>query len=419
KNAKISIKPALPKRVAEKGRKLVILGIDPGTSIGVAVIDLNGVPLLVESYKNPDREQLIENVLSKGKPIIVSVDTSKSPEYAKKIATILGSVLYTPSEDLSVEEKQRIALDINRIYNVEIVDSHARDALASAVKAYKQIKPIIDEVESKLRGLRGVDRDEIVAHIVRGRPLSEVLEEVFIKALSRGKNAREDVDTEKNKRFIHEDVAKLHARISELEGTVKRLEQELSYREEVLKNLELEIKMLKKKAINDECERKINHLNIEVEYLSRMVEEKNKLLALLKDRVLALENAILDISRGMLTLACKPPPTQECRGLPLYLDNPGDLWNYIEYLKSTKTGALVPSGTSEVNWKKARVPVVEASKKLDLDNFVLVDVSVLNEIKKQWKYISELEISEKRDRIIKTIKDYQEARKTLNRVNRE
>jgi len=417
KNVKIKIKPAYRSKSIRELKRNVIVGIDPGASIGIAALDLDGNPLFVYSYKNPDREKVIETILAIGKPVIVSVDVAKPPEYAKKIASTLNAILYYPDEDLSVDEKQRLVNEYVASYNVEVPDTHARDALSAAIKAYKQVKPLIEEVESKIRGINGLNRDEVVLQILKGRPLSEVLEEAFMKILTRHESEEQRTRVERRKLTVNtEDMQKLQARIIELENTVKRLEEALRARDELIENLELELRLLRRRPVSEEYDRKINQLQIENESLKKAITEKNSIIEFLRDKIMSLQRIIVDTALGKVTIACKSSYVNDCRNLPVYVDNALHIEECIKYAKMYRTGLIVSKEFETLNWDDIRVPIIRADPLLDLGEYVLVEESLVKEIDNTWRKIEEMEANERKERILRMIKEYQESRRDANKV---
>ncbi|MEM4717940.1 MAG: DUF460 domain-containing protein [Desulfurococcaceae archaeon] len=408
KNIKVKVKPAVPLRSIHEEKRRIIVGIDPGTTVGIAVLDLNGQPLLVKSYKNPDREVVIETILSNGKPIIIAVDVSKPPEYVKKISSLLDSILFTPEDDLSVDEKQRIVNEYSSIYRIDVPDWHSRDALAAAVKAYKQVKSLIDEIESKIKGIGDIDRDDIVAQVLKGKALSEVLEDIFRKRLERESTVRSEEKKSMEPRRSEEE--RLRQRILELESIVRRLETELQKREDVIKNLEYELRSTRKPSLTEEFERKIYQAQIELDITRRAAKEKDNIIDLLRNRVAELERVIVDIGLGKYTLACKASSLPDCGGLPLYLDNVIYVEEVLKYVRHHRTGVLIPTGSKITTIESVRAPVIETTPILDIGNYVIVDSRILDEIRSAWSMIEKEEAKERRERILRLIKEYREAR---------
>jgi hypothetical protein len=124
-----------------------------------------------------------------------------------------------------------------------------------------------------------------------------------------------------------------------------------------------------------------------------------------------LERILVEMGKGEYILICKSSSMEACSGQPVFLDNPLHLEQAISYAKAWKTGIVTIAGTENLNWHGLRVPIVIEQPVLELGNYVLVKSTIIGEIKKQWGLIDELESKERRDRIIKMIKEYQESRR--------
>jgi predicted RNase H-like nuclease (RuvC/YqgF family) len=415
RNVKITVKPVLTSIpvTEESSSRLVILGVDPGTTIGIAVLDFTGKPLLVASGKVPDREQVVGEVLRFGKPVIIAVDTSKPPEFAKKLASKLGAILYTPEYDLTVEEKQKLSSEYSTLYTIDIPDSHARDALAGAIKAYRSFKPLIEEVESKTRGLRSVVREKIIVEVLRGKSLVEVLDEYFMRELSRDFKLRQKTPLiVKSNERVKEDLDKLHSRIVELESIVKKLEEELKIRDKLIEELQIELKTVKKRDLSEECERRVQNLLLEIESLRKMLRDRENTLNSILQHVVSLEEAINRLIKGDLIGAVKASSLKNttCTSKPVYLDDLKFLSNeLLECIKREKSVLLIPPGV-QIDWKVVKVPVVEVSPVLDFKDYVLVASNSLSNVKELWRTIEEFEAKERRRRIMEMIEEYKKSR---------
>ncbi len=426
RNVKIAVKPApLNTHVSEEfTSRLVILGVDPGTTIGIAVLDFTGKPLLVTSSKVPDRESVIREVLKLGKPVLVAVDTSKPPDFARKLASRLGAVLYTPDYDLPVEEKQEILAEYSTLYEIKIPDSHARDALAGAVKAYKSLKALIEEVESKTRGLRSIIREKLIMEVLRGRSLVEALDEYFMRELSRSfkleqkpplpeKKITSSVSAEENS-----DLERLRLKVTELESAVRKLEEELKIKDKLIEELQVELRIAKRRDINEECKRKIQSLLLEIELLKKSLIEKENSINSLMQRIMSLEEAINGLIKGNLVGALKASILNEttCTDLPVYLDDVKYLSESVLNCIKQKRSVLIVPPNLQIDWKSVKVPVVEASPIIEFKDYVLFSSSVLSDIKSRWRIIEEFEAEERRSRIIKIIEEYQKSRRSQNKI---
>lgn len=125
-----------------ENRKLLIVGIDPGITTAYAVLDIGGNLLHLESSKQLDLNSLISKTVSIGKAILAGTDKMKAPDMVKTFATKLGARVISPDEDLRVEEKRKMTVSHN------LANEHQSDALASALFAHRQAKPLLDKIGS-------------------------------------------------------------------------------------------------------------------------------------------------------------------------------------------------------------------------------------------------------------------------------
>jgi predicted RNase H-like nuclease (RuvC/YqgF family) len=121
-------------------RKLLIVGIDPGTTTAYAVLGIEGNLIHLDSSKQLDLKLLISETISHGKAVLVGTDKAKVPNLVESFATKLGARIVSPQEDLKVDEKREM------VSNFNFGDEHQGDALASALFAYKETKALLDKI---------------------------------------------------------------------------------------------------------------------------------------------------------------------------------------------------------------------------------------------------------------------------------
>ena len=122
-------------------KKLLAVGIDPGTTTAIAFLDLDGKLVHAESSKNLDLNKLISMSLDFGKVILVGTDKAKVPGLVEMFATKFGARIIKPNEDLKVEEKRRMVSDYG------IVEDHKRDAVASGLVALQCARQIVEKID--------------------------------------------------------------------------------------------------------------------------------------------------------------------------------------------------------------------------------------------------------------------------------
>ncbi len=146
-----------------------MLGIDPGMTIGVACLDLNGRLVMSASRHGAGKEWVTEAIGDVGTPVLVASDRPDPGDVVRKICAAFNAVLYTPKNDISMAIKRDIARDLG------IKNPHERDAYVAAITAYKHFSNKFRQVEHIAR-LRGIsDAEHLKAMVVLRHSLDEAM----------------------------------------------------------------------------------------------------------------------------------------------------------------------------------------------------------------------------------------------------
>ena len=162
----------------------LIIGIDPGTTTGIAAFDFEGNLLLIKSGKNLSRSDIARIVSSAGNPIIVASDKNPIPRSVERIATSFSARVIEPGETFSRKEKHDDASGYMKAHGKAWANRHERDALVSGLYAWKQVKRMMDRINSRLRKAKVTDRsvsDKIMAEVILRR---KSIDSAIKKALS-------------------------------------------------------------------------------------------------------------------------------------------------------------------------------------------------------------------------------------------
>ena len=285
-----------PKAMTKPSLRYVILGVDPGIVTGIAIVDIEGRPLVTVSKRYFSRGDIINLVYEYGTPVLIATDVPHPPAMVKKLASTLNVPLFTPHRTLSVAEKERLVQEYleryreNSSYRVNVANSHQRDALASAIKAFLSFKPKLEQVEAKVREL-GVDVPlrEVKALVLQGKSIMDSVNEVLRRRSSM---------SPRGKREVH-----LHAMDMQV------MEQ---LRTQVKKQSELIDKLLEERQYLYE---KINDLQKRIEQLESLLDEvtreqalklkENKLLAAMSRRVEELQAHLSRLKGEKESIAAK------------------------------------------------------------------------------------------------------------------
>ena len=154
-----------------EGRPLIV-GIDPGTTTGIAVFDLDGELLLLRSGKNLSRADISKMISENGNPTIVSSDINPIPRAVERIATSFSARVIEPGETFSRKEKHESAKDYMKVRGKVWRNRHERDALVSGIYAWKRVSQIVERIDSRMKKAGVTDaraRDRIVTEVLLQR----------------------------------------------------------------------------------------------------------------------------------------------------------------------------------------------------------------------------------------------------------
>ncbi len=122
----------------------IIIGIDPGTTAGFSILNIDGRIIKVSSRRGLDFATLINETYSFGKPVAVAADKKKTPSMVQRFAAKTGAKIIGPDEDMSTADKQEI------VKGLKYSNIHEADSLASAIFAYKKLAGLIKKIKQKL-----------------------------------------------------------------------------------------------------------------------------------------------------------------------------------------------------------------------------------------------------------------------------
>jgi len=230
-----------------RSKKLLICGIDPGETTGLAILDLSGNILYVGSKKSFGLTSILETIYEYGKPILIASDVPKMPQFLEKICRKVGAVCIGPSHVYSVSEKNEIV----RQLPVRVSNAHERDALIAALLAFRRYKQLFQKVDNILSYFpMKIDKDLVKKEIIFGCNIKDAISRTFESALrellSQEKNERNVDLVEKRipNQMLIEEKEKLNKKLSEALERIARLEDKISSLESALREKDKEIEHL-------------------------------------------------------------------------------------------------------------------------------------------------------------------------------
>ncbi|WP_148688617.1 MULTISPECIES: DUF460 domain-containing protein [unclassified Methanopyrus] len=263
---KIDVEPVLRDRITFRDtshrRELLTIGVDPGTTTALAVLNADGEVVHLESSRELSFSELTERIESLGRPAVVATDVTPVPQTVRRLARSLGARLYVPDRRLSVDEKRELVKGhlARQDQNVRPRDTHQRDALAAAVKAYHAIvKPALRKVEHKAsEEIKRRDILRAASYVIKGLPVVDALRIV-----------EEERQVERERREEREKIHRYRERIASLKKELRAYEKKVEKYEHEIEHLERLVERLKRE--NEELQRKLDRMRDRIEEL---VEEK-------------------------------------------------------------------------------------------------------------------------------------------------
>ncbi|KYK27227.1 hypothetical protein AYK26_04155 [Euryarchaeota archaeon SM23-78] len=253
---------------------LLIIGIDPGTTLGYAILDDKGEFISSGSGKNISMSELINNIIYFGKPLIVGCDKSPAPSFNEKLAVKLGAKLFYPKQDLLIKEKKELINKYNAKLNV-----HEQDALASAVFALEKHKSFLGKIERFLKKESREDLEEDVKMImIRNEelPLQAALKMAEEKYMKKEKVVEKQKPKEAEKRVTDKQIEELQLKIIVLEEKNKKLKKLLKDKDKLIRKLGKRLRLTPKEELVDFKETRIKHYTKQLKDSARLARHYEK-----------------------------------------------------------------------------------------------------------------------------------------------
>jgi len=195
----------------------IIVGYDPGTTAALAIMNTKGEVLFLKSKRGFKKGEIIDIITDMGKPLIIAGDRRPLPKSVEKMARTLGCRPFYPRKSLSISEKNWMV----RSFMKEIKDDHEKDALASALNAFKHYSKVFKRTHEILES-KGLSN--LYEKIVEATVTGEV--ENITEAINRMLSAESKLPEVSQK--IVEGKEALNKTISGLQEKIKRLERDIA-----------------------------------------------------------------------------------------------------------------------------------------------------------------------------------------------
>ncbi len=269
--------------ITTRKRDYIIVGIDPGTTTAFAVLTLDGELRKLHSSRTISIPEVIEMIAEEGRPLIIASDVFPTPNAVEKIRRAFNAVLGTPQNMIATEDKIEFAK------NYEYSNAHERDAIAAAVSVYRKNRNKFEQIKRKMPP--GVDADEAIAQVLRGRSVDTV-----ISSLTRKEEKEPVTETAKERTgevALHhrESLHRYEESFREMKGYQEELKKELDLKDNRIVELEKIISRQRDRVYKElKREKELRIRDKEIASLRSRVSESGKRIASLNDRIHNLKN---------------------------------------------------------------------------------------------------------------------------------
>jgi len=227
-----------------------IVGIDPGVTTAIAVLNLKGDPLHIESRREWGYNEILQKLMEIGEVVLIASDVKPAPTLVSRIATELNAKLFTPHKVLSVVEKRKLAKEYCEKHALQLKSEHELDALSAALRAFGHFKRKFERIDAYIESCNlKFLADEVKESVLRGRTIKTALQSITEK-ISKKKSIRKP---------------RTYERLNELKSRIEELNEQLQdYRERYRTLTEINIKLRRRieflERRNSELEDKLREL---------------------------------------------------------------------------------------------------------------------------------------------------------------
>ncbi|MCE7698706.1 MAG: DUF460 domain-containing protein [Methanobacterium paludis] len=452
-----------------EGQRGIIVGFDPGLTVGIAILDLNGKILSVTSFKEISLAEIIKHIMSQGKAVLIATDVYPPPKTVKKLASSLNSKIHSPYRSMSIESKiglvgeyigETSAADVSKVIRSDEVpqNDHERDALAAAIKTYKDYRNKLEQIEKRAENFELPDHvvDDIKIMVINDVSISNAIESV-LKVQRELENVadveNEDEEFDLGTSFIEEEgletptsrleISKFKKRLKAQDKQINNLKQKNSQLQQDIEKYRSEISKLESKLdkLYYEYSRDIlykKEMASKVETIKRLQgkynEEKARRCELEENLRLIKSTKDLELSKNVVPVKIIESFTKEGikRACDYWKIKKGD----VVFLRSSEGGGtqtaslLIHMGIkaviiadkmahqAEEEFEKHKVPILDA-KMMELemiDEFAIIKSETLKKQIGQWNKDMEARLlKEERKKLLKVIDEYRAKRKRLDK----
>jgi uncharacterized protein len=267
-------------------KKLLIVGVDPGTTIGITLMDIKGRIIRTMSRRDYGVPETISTIAGTGIPLCIGTDKAKIPRATRMIASSMGIRIYSPAEDMTSEDKREIIANHQARTGEDILysNAHEYDSICCAILAYTKSQKLLRKIDAKSSLV-----DKKMIHQFYKRGISEEIPlHRLIEILSVQEEAKED-----KKQPIQQPPSRIQVKIRadndeyDYDAIIRGLEEKIKDNERTIKRFQNKTDILRKriKSIESKDMKKLKDENSNAKAINayRHAEEKlSRIIELLR-----------------------------------------------------------------------------------------------------------------------------------------
>ncbi len=418
----------VPLKQKNPRRKFTIVGIDPGTTVGIAILSLDGDLLYLKSFRGIAPDEVVKLIAEYGKPAVIASDVTPMPGSVEKIRRSFNAVPASPGIEVSAEEK----ISLGKTFGYS--NDHERDALTAALLTYRGYKNIFTRIEKKAP--ENIDLELVKLHVIRGDSIEASIEKVLASCAPKKPKVTElpekpeDRHVDESLLKMRETVQRQSEQIQHLQEYLEDLKKILAAKDRKISKLESrlnsfkkevfrEVKKLKEIQIRDETienlKKELTHKNKTVKDLRR---RSNKLRKIQKMEVRGEGTPVKVISAFTKESIAE---TKEKYGLKegdvVFLENPsgGGAATAQILVEASVRAVLIPediSHAAEEIFFKGDVPVLRSIQLERAEDFAMAEPEVLKTAIAAWEKEAEKKHrKDKEDELESLFEEYRSERR--------
>lgn len=284
-------------------KPLLIVGIDPGTTVGYTILDLQGKTVAIYSAKELDLDTVVAKITAAGIPLAVGCDKAKVPGFVESFATKVGAKLFWPEEDLKVDEKRELTKGRGA------KNSHELDSLASALFAFRKIEGLLRRIDKFLLSKNKMEHSDKLKELVvkKGIYISGAFEMLTQPEQKEAKIIKKAVE---EKKLDEKDFLKLFNELKKSENDMKKIKQQNSLLQNAVLKASKEMLFYKQKSEKMPAAKipagdKLKFKENKIHFLDSEISKRDRTVSVLKAEIKKLQSVLANIDNRIVAKKLK------------------------------------------------------------------------------------------------------------------